>query len=303
MKLINALTTLDRGHRWLLAIALIGLSAGTVAQAQADTNRAALAEYNLEKSGLALSGYDPVAYFAKEAKPTKGDKKISVTHRGVTYRFANDANRKRFIASPAQFEPAYGGWCAYAMAKDKQVEIDPESFLIEDGRLLLFYKGLFNNTRKKWGKEGPDKLRPQADANWKKLSGEGSGELLRSAAHFNLDDGLGLAGYDPVAYGAGNARAGKKSLTTNFGGVEYRFATEAARSSFLASPATFEPQYGGWCAWAMSQGKKVAVDPTAFVRDEAGLFVFYNADKRDEWIAARKQMVRDANVKWSEINK
>ena len=51
----------------------------------------------------------------------------------------------------------------------------------------------------------------------------------------------------------------------------------------------------------MSQGKKVPVDPQAYVRDEQGLFLFYNTAKRDEWLAARQTMVADANQHWQSI--
>ncbi len=139
--------------------------------APAEDARPALDQYNLGDGGLALEGRDPVSYFAAGAKkPAKGKKDLTATHRGVTYRFANEANRKAFLAKPAAYEPAYGGWCAYAMADGQKVEVDVDSFLIEDGRLMVFYKGLFNDTRKKWLKAGD--LEPKADAGWKKISGE-----------------------------------------------------------------------------------------------------------------------------------
>ena len=137
--------------------------------------RPAVKQYNLEK-GLALSGYDPVAYFKEGGgKPQKGKKDLTVAHRGVTYRFASAKNKSLFEKDPARFEPAYGGWCAYAMSQGEKVDVDPKSFLIENGRLHVFYKGLFSNTKKKWQKEGGDKLRPKADASWKKISGEKAG--------------------------------------------------------------------------------------------------------------------------------
>ena len=151
----------------LAPLALLALT--TVATAQ-DGARASIEHYNLEKGGLALEGNDPVSYFPEGGgKPREGEKSITHAHRGVTYRFASEKNRELFRASPDRFEPAYGGWCAYAMVGGDKVEVDPKSFLIEKGRLLVFYKGLFNNTRKKWQKEGGDKLAPKADKAWKKL--------------------------------------------------------------------------------------------------------------------------------------
>ena len=94
---------------------------------------------NVPKSRLAIDGYDPVAYFPEGgAEPRKGEKNLTVNYRGATYSFATEANRERFRHEPSKYEPAYGGWCAYAMASDDRVEIDPKSFLIEDGSLLLY---------------------------------------------------------------------------------------------------------------------------------------------------------------------
>ena len=111
-------------------------------------------QFNLGKDALALQGYDPVAYFKEGgAKPAKGLETISVLQDGVRYRFASEDHKKLFLATPAKYEPAYGGWCAYAMAKKDKVEIDPESFLTTGDRLMVFYKGFFNDTRAKWVKD------------------------------------------------------------------------------------------------------------------------------------------------------
>lgn len=129
--------------------------------------------FNLDADGLALSGYDPVAYFAVGGgAAARGDAKFEFVYRGVTYRFANEANLDAFRADPRAYEPQYGGWCAYAMARGDKVEVDPESFLVVDGKLYVFYDGLFADTRAKWREEGHDKLRPKADEHWTKLLAE-----------------------------------------------------------------------------------------------------------------------------------
>lgn len=126
-------------------------------------------QYNLGKDALALSGYDPVAYFEEGGgKPRKGDAKLELVHAGVRYRFASEANRALFQKNPTRFEPAYGGWCAYAMAQKEKVEVDPESFLLRDGRLMLFYKGWFNDTRAKFLKDATALTR-RADEKWAEL--------------------------------------------------------------------------------------------------------------------------------------
>ncbi|MBL8802163.1 MAG: YHS domain protein [Planctomycetes bacterium] len=125
--------------------------------------------FNLDKSKLAIEGYDPVAYFPEGGgKPLKGSDKITVTHKGVVYRFATEENKALFLKTPDKFEPQYGGWCAYAMAQGEKVEIDPKSFKITDGKLFLFYKSFFNDTREKWVKEEAP-LTKKADAGWKTI--------------------------------------------------------------------------------------------------------------------------------------
>ncbi len=135
-----------------------------------------VAHYNLEKGKPAAQGYDVVAYFGtagdgKDGKPVKGEERFAYTYRGATYWFATAKNKDLFASAPAAFEPAYGGWCAFAMADGKKVEIDPKSYLISDGRLYLFYKDFFTDTRSKWVKKEME-LNPRADAAWKKISGE-----------------------------------------------------------------------------------------------------------------------------------
>jgi YHS domain-containing protein len=68
-------------------------------------------EYNIERSGLALEGYDPVAYFTS-GEAREGNKDISLVHQGIVYRFGSIQNRDLFEANPEKYEPQYGGWCA-----------------------------------------------------------------------------------------------------------------------------------------------------------------------------------------------
>ncbi len=145
---------------WLL----IAFSAGSSAQ----TVNARIQQFNLSKSGLAIEGYDPVAYFTGN-KATQGKKEISITYEGVTYYFSTAQNRETFKAAPMKYEPQYGGWCAYAMgAKGEKVEIDPETFKIVNGKLYLFYNKYFNNTLKSWNKDEVQ-LNANADRNWSKF--------------------------------------------------------------------------------------------------------------------------------------
>jgi len=133
-------------------------------QAQSDEQRKN--NFNIRKNA-AIEGYDPVSYF--DFKPVEGTPALSYTYRNVTYYFVSDGNRKRFVASPERYEPAYGGWCAYAMGETgKKVKIDPETYKILEGKLYLFYNFWGNNTLTDWNKN-EKKLKIQADSHWKKF--------------------------------------------------------------------------------------------------------------------------------------
>lgn len=125
-------------------------------------------QFNLE-NGLALQGYDAVAYFTKN-KAVKGTAAYTFTYKNVMYRFATPANLKAFQENPEKYEPQYGGWCAYAMgATGEKVEVDPETFKIKDGKLFLFYHSFINNTLPKWNKD-EENLHKKADASWSKFT-------------------------------------------------------------------------------------------------------------------------------------
>lgn len=134
-------------------------------------------QFNLD-NGVALQGYDAVAYFtqnkANPGRAVKGSATNAFTYKNVTYHFSSPANLKAFQENPEKYEPQYGGWCAYAMgAAGEKVEVDPETFKIKDGKLFLFYHTFINNTLTKWNKDEP-RLHKKADASWMKFIGSAS---------------------------------------------------------------------------------------------------------------------------------
>jgi YHS domain-containing protein len=134
-------------------------------QAVAQSDALRQKHFNVKKN-VAIEGYDPVSYF--DGKPMEGDPQIKATHKGVVYQFATQANFKKFKVTPEQYEPAYGGWCAFAMGDTgEKVKVDPETFKILDGKLYLFYNFWGNNTLSDWNKE-ERKLKEAGDRNWKK---------------------------------------------------------------------------------------------------------------------------------------
>lgn len=133
---------------------------------QAQNNDVHIKNFNLKKS-VAIEGYDPVSYF--DGKPLEGKSSLLLNHHGVIYQFTTLTNLNKFKSSPEKYEPAYGGWCAYAMGETgEKVKIDPETYKVLDGKLYLFYNFWGNNTLTDWNKnEKP--LKTKAEQNWKKF--------------------------------------------------------------------------------------------------------------------------------------
>jgi YHS domain-containing protein len=239
--------------------------------------------------------------------PLEGVESLTLEHGGATYRFASEANRAAFREHPARYEPAYGGWCAYAMADGDKVEVDEESFLVQGERLYLFYDGLFNDTRSKWSKK-PREMQADADVEWERITGEDPArerapEVPRDASKLALGKrGLALEGFDPVSYFDGGAKKGSEALRAVYRGAVYRFASDENRAKFRANPARYEPAYGGWCAFAMAADKQVEPDPEAFLVEGGALLVFYRKgkkDTRDEWKADAAGLRSRADAAWA----
>ena len=109
-----------------------------------------------------------MAYFASH-KAVKGKSSISYSFHGVKYYFSSSANLAKFKSNSEGYEPAYGGWCAYAMGNSgEKVEIGPVTFKIINGKTYLFYNAYFNNTKTKWD-ENEKALKTKAEINWTKI--------------------------------------------------------------------------------------------------------------------------------------
>ena len=92
---------------------------------------------NAGPDGVAIDGFDPVAYFT-EGRPRKGRAAFAHTHKGVVWRFASAANRDAFAQNPEAFTPAYNGFCAVAASEGAAAEVDfIAGWTIQDGRLFL----------------------------------------------------------------------------------------------------------------------------------------------------------------------
>ena len=98
------------------------------------------------RSDTAILGYDTVAYFT-ENKPVKGNNQFVTEWKGAKWKFASQKHLDMFTANPEKYAPQYGGYCAYGVANDYLVKIEPDQFTIVDGKLYLNYD---NDVQAKW---------------------------------------------------------------------------------------------------------------------------------------------------------
>ena len=123
---------------------------------------------------------------------------------------------------------------------------------------------------------------------------------------FNLENKVALQGYDPVSYFKQNkAIKGKKEFSSTYDGVIYNFASQADKDLFIKSPASYEPEYGGWCAYAMGNaGEKVEIDPATFKIVDNKLYLFYNAyfnNTLKSWNKDQTNLNKKADLNWKKI--
>ncbi len=111
--------------------------------------------------GVAIRGYDPVAYF-QQGKPVRGAAAHSHDWNGVTWRFSSAANRDAFAADPAKYAPQYGGFCAWAVSQGYTASIDPNAWKVVDGKLYLNYS---RGVQRTWERDVPGNI-TKADGNW-----------------------------------------------------------------------------------------------------------------------------------------
>lgn len=140
------------------------------------------------------------------------------------------------------------------------------------------------------------------------LSATGQDQVALRKKHFNLDNGVAIQGYDPVAYFTQNkAVEGKKELAVIHQGILYYFSSTANKEAFRAAPSRYEPEYGGWCAYAMGKnGEKVSVDPETFKIVNGKLYLFYNkyfTNTLKDWNKNEPALKKNADLNWPKLFK
>jgi YHS domain-containing protein len=208
------------------------------------------------KDGLAIQGYDPVAYFT-DSKAVKGVPKVNSEYDGARYLFASAEHKALFDSNPEMYAPAYGGYCGYAASINRLSPISPEWFQIDDGKLILQHNkkafDLFNKELKQ--------NVAKADANWPGLVAK-NGVFGGRTLVYTDRKGIGLGGYDPVTYFTDSQpKKGDSRTEATFNGALYHFVSQDNRATFEKDPTRYSPAYGGFCGYAASIGKVRPADP------------------------------------------
>lgn len=127
-------------------------------------------------------------------------------------------------------------------------------------------------------------------------------------SQYNLENKVAIQGYDPVGYfNQGKAIKGKKEFSLSYQAVTYNFSSAENKNAFLKNPSKYEPQYGGWCAYAMgSSGEKVEINPETFKITDGKLYLFYNAffnNTLKSWNKDENNLKMQADTNWKKIYK
>ena len=158
MKKLNLLAVVAA---FVLVFGLAGLGAS-----------AAHAGDGTEIATAGVGGYDPVSYFTVSG-PVRGSGRYTAEHQGITYLFANEADKNAFQKDPAKYLPAFGGYCAYGVAEGKKFWANPEVWEIVDGTLYL---NLDKSIQQKWDEDKPGYIK-KADGNWDAIKDKSPGDL------------------------------------------------------------------------------------------------------------------------------
>jgi len=115
---------------------------------------------------------------------------------------------------------------------------------------------------------------------------------------------LAIRGYDPVAYFTeGEPVKGRKEFTLGWQGADWRFASEENRDRFADDPEKYAPQYGGYCAWAVSRNYTAPTDPDAFTVVGDKLYLNYNRKIMEQWLEDRDANIESADRNWPTVLK
>lgn len=283
-----------------LALAVLGAVLGApaaVAQAPAATL------VNVDENGVILDGHDPVAFFT-DNRPVEGNPEIQSSYGGAIYHFATAANKAAFDAEPARYAPQFGAFCAYAVSLGRTAPIDVDTFSIVDGRLVVQHN---ERAVAGWNKDVEGNM-ALADEYWPRVVASGGAQIdvpKKRDPKFvvNVDrKGVLLEGYDPMGYWLEKkAIKGSKDFAFTYDGATYHFASVANREAFRRNPGKYAPQFGGFCAYAVSRGKLRPIDVEVFHFVDDRLLFQHTRKAYDLFVEDTAGNLRLADQKWPGI--
>ena len=141
----HSMSTTTMTKFFALIVVSIGLASAQVYAAEPVNTLEKSGLFNFEPSGVAIRGADTVAYFTV-GKFVRGSDAYTAEWRGATWRFASQNHLDLFRASPEDYAPQYGGYCAYGVAQNYLVKIEPENWTIVDGKLYLNFNDSVQST-------------------------------------------------------------------------------------------------------------------------------------------------------------
>jgi YHS domain-containing protein len=159
--------TPSTSRRALLAIGLFAAFAPRLAFAAEPAVNTLKTGFFGGRTDTAINGYDTVAYF-NVGRPVKGDDRFVHEWMGAKWKFSSQANLDLFKANPERWAPQYGGYCAYGVAQDKLVKVEPDQFTVRDGKLYLNYDA---DVQAIWLKDTAGYVRA-ADSKFRSLLGK-----------------------------------------------------------------------------------------------------------------------------------
>ena len=113
-----------------------------------------------------------------------------------------------------------------------------------------------------------------------------------------------INGYDPVAYfTVGKPVKGQDGLVTEWMGAKWKFSSQANLDLFKANPEKYAPQYGGYCAYGVTQGSLIKVEPEQFTLRDGKLYLNYDADVQSKWLKDPAGYIKDADAKFQALLK
>lgn len=274
-----------------VAVALQTVNAD-LARAQVPTNISG-------KSNVAISGYDPVAFFTQK-KPVHGDFQITSKYQGATYFFATRQHKAMFDGSPRKYAPQCGGYCAFGVSVGALFPVDINTWQVRNGKLYL---NLNPQILKMFNKDIDANI-AKADANWPGLAAKATkatraGQKSKDLVNTSGKSGVAISGYDPVAFFTQKQPVhGDFQVTSKHRGATYFFANRKHKELFDANPNQYVPQCGGFCAFGVSVGALFPVDINTWQVRDSKLYLNLNPQILKMFNKGIDANIAKANKNW-----